>query len=83
MRAHTQFTMDYLSLIYYFFFDIAGDVVQSQANFDNFLKNKNPIEKWKPHLKSAGMEHQYKLSNIWNINTSCLIYETSIQVDLI
>ena len=29
----------------YFFFDIAGDVVQSQANFDNFLKNKNPIEK--------------------------------------
>lgn len=45
MRAHTQFTMDYLSLIYYFFFDIAGDVVQSQANFDNFLKNKNPIEK--------------------------------------
>ena len=45
MRAHTQFTMDYLSLIYYFFFDIVGDVVQSQANFDNFLKNKNPIEK--------------------------------------
>ena len=38
MRAHT--------LIYnFFFFDIAGDVVQSQANFDNFLKNKNPIEK--------------------------------------
>ena len=45
----------------FFFFDIAGDVVQSQANFDNFLKNKNPIEKWKPHLKSAGMKHQYKL----------------------
>ena len=43
--SHTIYYGLLIINLLFFFFDIAGDVVQSQANFDNFLKNKNPIEK--------------------------------------